>query len=170
MTHTRLKVTQQVGNDPGLVLEPTHEWCSSGCYPKLTSLTTTPSKLNIFQYSTPTYLTQMWSKTVNKVPEGAVWGMGRAEVCSEAQGSLTKKPFPGPKNWVASQTGLPAFVLLVRMGTLVGLMLIGWQVLLPHDAEKIECISLPISFIVWPRLETNFSMSNPVLISRCKIK
>lgn len=145
VTHTRLKVTQQFGNNPGHVLEPMHECCSSGCYSKLSSLTTTPSKLNILQSSIPTFLTQMWSKTKNKVPECAVWGVRRAEVCSETQGRLTKEQFPGPRNWAASQHGLPAFLLLVRMGTLallLGLMLIGWQAFLPQDAEKIELISL----------------------------
>lgn len=55
VTHRRLKVTQQVGNDSGLVLEPAPKCCSSGCQPKLTSFTTTPSKLNILQSYTPTF-------------------------------------------------------------------------------------------------------------------
>lgn len=83
MTHRRLKVTQQVGNDPGFVLEPAYECYSSGCYPKMTSLTTTPSKLNILQSSTPAFFQVNVIKDNKQVPERVIGRMGKAEMGSE---------------------------------------------------------------------------------------
>lgn len=95
--------------------------------------------------------------------------MGRVEVGSETQEKLTKNQFPGSRNWAVPPTHPDSPLSIYVVGEAPA-PLVDQVTDIPPTGCWENRMYLSFSFFVWPRLETNFSKLNPILILRCKNK